>query len=340
MVTLKMIAERAQVSLSVVSAVVNGSHYVRVSEATRERIEAIVAETGYRPNAAARSLRTAKSNVMAVLLPRIDNPVFLPLKRGAYEAARRIGYAVWFGDADLLANDVPLMRNAMVPGAVDGLLLRSASLVRHPSTVAEISHGGVPVLLLDDSLADNGMPWLSINDAAGIRLGVEALIGAGHRRIGWVGGQEFPLIGGSSRVSRFQHIAGELGVAVALAVPAGYRPEDGYAGAVNLLQVENPPTALLVNNVTTARGVIAAAVDLGIRIPSDLSVLAYQDSDDAAFFRPRISTVRLPMFELGRRAVEVMSAVVAGESVLGGYVDEPAPEIVDRGSIGSPRVQK
>lgn len=330
--TLRTLAARAGVSVAVVSAVINDSPHVRMSQATRDRVLREIERAGYVPNQAARSLRLRRSKTLAVVLPALQNPIFGPALEGIYGEAERQGYVIMLGEAQHLAAGSGLMERVVARGGADGLLVRATSSLR-ASTLRRILGSRTPVVSLEPH---PDVRSVTVDDAAGVRLATRHLVEAGHRRVAFFGGDP-DYRGTSTRAGAFRATLAAAGVPVGESDVrlAPQEPTRAYGPARELLRARPELTAVVCNNVTTAFGVAAAAYDLGIRVPTDLSLVAFHDVPDAAAFRPAITAVRMPMRELGERGVLALLAAVAGEAVEDTVVPEP-PLLVERGSVAPP----
>lgn len=331
MVTLKDLAERAGVSVSLVSAVLNDNKHVRMSEQTRQRVLAEIKKANYVPNHAARSLRLSRTHLLAVVIPEISRPVFEPLLRGIYAGAEEFGYAVLLGDAAQLVSGSQLVERILGQGQVDG------TIVRHSATldqriITELSRRQAPLLVLDQ-VDLPGYNWVSLDETAGAAMGVRHLIELGHRDIAFLGGvAEFS--GTRRRLAGFRQAMTEAGLQVRDDwISHGVQdPEDGYLLATELLARDHLPSAIFVNNIVTARGVVAAAADLGIRVPEDLSLVAFHDVPFADFDRPAITTVAMPMDKLGLEGIRMFERLRRGEQVAPLTITDPPPQLVLRSS--------
>jgi DNA-binding LacI/PurR family transcriptional regulator len=330
-VTLKEIAERAGVSSSLVSAVVNDSSHVRVSAATRQRVQALIEELGYVPNHSARSLKYSRTNVLAVLIPRISDPIFEGLLDGVYAGAEKHGYLVMLGDAGQLVSGSKLLDRLIGHGQVDGTLIRHSSTLSG-ELVRAFANGRLPVVLLDVSETDD-LPWIGLDERNGTGLAARHLLSLGHRRIGFFGGE--PSYPGTLR--RIEGVRQELGRAGLVLEDKHIRygsqePRASYEAMRRFLDAGDLPSALIINNVTTATGVLAAVVDAGLRVPDDLSLVAYLDYPAAALLRPAITAVDQSLFDLGYQGVELFECLRRGDYPASHTITTPPPQLADRGT--------
>lgn len=329
MVTLKEIAERAGVSASLVSAVVNDSPHVRVSATTRQRVRALIEELGYVPNHSARSLKYSRTNMLAVIIPRISDPIFEGLLDGVYAGAEKHGYMVMLGDAGQLVSGSKLLDRLMGQGQVDGTLIRHSSTLSG-ELVRAFAKRRVPVVLLDVAATDD-LPWIGLDERNGTGLAARHLLSLGHRRIGFLGGQ--PDYPGTLR--RIEGVRQELGRAGLVLEDKHIRygsqePSASYDTMARFLAAGDLPTGLVVNNVTTATGVLAAIADAGLRVPEDLSLVAYLDYPAAALLRPAITAVDQSLFDLGYQGVELFERIRRGQPCASRTITTPAPRLIRR----------
>lgn len=333
-VTLKTLAERAGVSVAVVSAVINDSPYVRMSAATRDRVRAEIERAGYIPNQAARSLRMRRTTTIAVVLPVLHNPIFRPALDGIYAEAGRQGYAIMLGEAHHLAAGSRLMERVVAHGGVDGLLLRTTSSLPE-RTIERLLAARTPMVTLEPHV-DGSVASVAIDEAAGIALVTQHLLEHGHRQVGFFGGDP-GYRGTLLRTAAYRDTmrAGGLQVVDDDIWWGPQEPTLAYGPARAFLDRQRHLTAIVCNNVTTAFGVAAAAHDLGIPVPGQLSLAAFHDVPDADVARPAITAVRMPMRELGEHGVRQLLSAIAGEPLVDVIVPV-APVLISRGSVAPP----
>jgi DNA-binding LacI/PurR family transcriptional regulator len=289
------VARRAGVSQSTVSLVLSGKARGRISARTEEAVRAAAAELGYRPNVAARALRTGVARSVALVVPDITNPFFGRVLRGAQRAAQNAGYTVVLVD---LGNDrawEAASLQALLAGPADGLLLFEADLppgaTEHAIQI-EMRPGGLPVVRLDVE--------------AGVDAALDHLQALGHRRIGHVASNfEAPTF-----ELRRERLLARLGGTP----PTVYTPftfEDAAAAAGPLL--EQDVTAVFCDDDILAGGVYLAARERGIAIPDDLSVVGFDDLDFARVLAPPLTTVAADAEGLGAAAFEALARDLVGD---------------------------
>jgi DNA-binding LacI/PurR family transcriptional regulator len=311
-VTLRDVAQRAGVSPQTVSNYLNGRHQTR--PLTRERVEQAIRELGYRPNAAARALRSQRAASLAVLLEDPDRvglhePLHVEFLHGAAATAHDTGYQLtvaltWPGETE--AHALRLVRE----GRADGLLVSFGPLEpARRRALGELIAEGIPIVLLQERAALPGVFTVSAQDEAGAELVVEHLVSLGHRRLAFLCGE--PLWPGPKR-----RRDGFLAAAAAANVEAVEWTCDAYtvaaARARTATELARPgaPTGVLAANDVMAMGVIQQAIELGLDVPDDVSVVGFNDFDFASWIRPSITTVRIPGAQMGARAVRLLVEAV------------------------------
>src|SRR3954454_11688216 len=316
------VARHAGVSQSTVSLVFSGKGPGRVSEATQERVRRTARELGYRPNVAAQALRLGTSRAVALLVPDVTNPFFSRVLRGAQRAAAAAGYTVALVDT---ANDrrwEAQSFEALRAGPVDGYLLFEVS---SPEALGP----DVAVVLMEAEAP--GKPSVRFDAEAGAASAFEHLVELGHRRIAHLAAA-FDAPTFHLREAARRRVLAQAGIDPD-AQPRALTPitiDDARDVALVLLDAE--PTALMCDDDILAAGAYLAAGERGLDIPSDLSVIGFDDMDFARVLSPPLTTVALDAEQLGASSFELLEARMAGKRVRRRVV-LPA-ELLVRGSTG------
>jgi LacI family transcriptional regulator len=296
MSTVRDVAERAGVSISTVSRAL--STPARVSAATRDRVEAAARDLDYRPNLAARGLRAGRTSIVGLLVPDFDNPFFAAVTKGVQHRARQGGYSVFVGDSDEDATqELDLVRG--LARQVDGLVLASP---RAPDADLLAALDGTPAVLVNRELA--GLPSVTVDNADGVRQIIEHLYALGHRQVAYADG---PGGSWSGRVRRTGAVRAALDRDDLSVVRLGtFTPT--YAGgfAAADLALASGATAVVAYNDLMALGVVERLRERGVSVPDDLSVTGFDDLLVATLVAPTLTTVRVPLRDLGRRAVDLL----------------------------------
>ena len=312
-------ARRAGVSQSTVSLVLSGKSAGRISARTEAAVRAAAEELGYRPNVAARALRTGTARTVGLVVTDVTHPFFGPVLRGAQVAAWRAGYAVALVD---VANDPDREMasfEALRAGPVDGFLFFT---VDPPETTGE------HVVALE--VSPPGMPFVRFDTERGTELAVRHLLELGHTRIGHLGSvldaETFRL-----RRQALTRMLDEAGLEPGPYARAPFRFEGARDAALELL--DGSATAVYCDDDLLAGGVYLAARSRGLRIPDDLSVVGFDDLPFAEVFEPPLTTIRIDPEALGSSSFAVLEEAMAGIASEGRILPV---ELVVRGSTGPP----
>jgi DNA-binding LacI/PurR family transcriptional regulator len=316
------VARRAGVSQSTVSLVLSGKAPGRISARTEAAVRLAAEELGYRPNVAARTLRTGTARTVGLVVTDVTHPFFGPVLRGAQAAAWRAGYAVTLVD---VANDPDRERasfEALRAGPADGYMF---------FTVDPPEGSGEHVVAIE--VSPPGMPFVRVDTEHGTDLAVRHLLALGHRRIGHLGSgldaETFRF-----RRARLLALLAEAGIEPGAYATAEFTFDDARRAALELLSGPERPTAVYCDDDLLAGGVYLAARELGLRIPEDVAVVGFDDLPFAQVFDPPLTTIAIDPEELGAAAFEVLAAVMAGEPGERGRI--LPVELVVRGSTGPP----
>ena len=327
-VTLADVAAVAGVDRSVVSRVINRDQRLVIKDETRARVLDAVAKLHYYPNAAARSLRTARSGTIGFLIPDLGNYIYAEIVRGAEEEATEQGVLLLTGivHEDHQERYVDLLAS----GRVDGILLFSDRL--SADTIAALVATGRPIVSINQRLPGIAKSVLADDETAS-RIAVEHLLELGHRRVAHIRGP-FGSDPAARSLAAARAARGGGGVA---ARDEGigetdYTPAGGREAMMHLLEQRSQPTAVLVANVAMAVGAISAATAAGLRVPDDISVVSIHDHPLATDISPSLTTVRMPLAEMGRAGVRALLGVDDSESGVT-VVDSPI-DLVVRQSTG------
>lgn len=303
-VTIKEVAERAGVSRSTASRALAGTGYV--AEPVRQRVRKAADDLGYVVDATARSLKQRSSRVIGVVVSDLRNAFYAELAYGAGERARRAGYTMLLMDDGGSADDELEAARAFVASRVAGVVLTPVA----GDAVAFLQRQRVPVVEVDRVFGDADAVVVDNRHAA--RATTEHLLSLGHRRIALVI-DETDWTTGRERRAGFADALEAAGVQPdpGLVVTAGWDAEAAEHVATELLSGADRPTAVFAANNLLAEGVWRAARRLGLEIPDDLSIVAFDDAPWMSMVRPGVTAITQDAAELGRAAVEQLLARIA-----------------------------
>jgi LacI family transcriptional regulator len=334
---LKDVATAAGVHISTASRALDERTAPHVNAETVERVRQAADNLGYRVNGMARALRRQRSLIIGMVIPDINSPVFPAVVRGAEDVLAGLGYSLLLSSTDSDPAKARAQITAMLASRADGLLLGMAQ--REDPVVDEFIATGTPVVLVNRMIDRGGVPTVIADDYHGILAAVEHLHGLGHRKIGYIGGPS-NLSTASQRLAAFEHAARRLGLPDAGVIEtAVFGEEAGLAAGTQLLDAHPEVTAVVAANDLIAIGVIDAAARRGLSCPRDISVVGFNDIPYLRRLQPPLTTIRIPHYEVGRRAAELLLAMVEDpgrhpETVM------LAGELVVRGSTTRPRKRR
>lgn len=306
-----------------------------VAPATKVRVEAAMAELGWRPNMAARSLVHGRTGLYGVVVPDVANPFFGELATGMSLAASSLGVQLVLLHTDLSEELDIAALHLCRQHRLDAVIYTSGTL--GPAHRMAFQQLGRPVVLAATYDPEGAWPGILVDSQVGGRMGARHLLSLGHRRIALVGGPSTDPVAAGPRWAGWRS---ELLTAGCLPPPhwqleVGWKQQYGYQAAISLLRENERPSAILCSSDVLALGVMAAASDLGFSIPHDLSVIGFDDLNLAALWRPSLTTLGQPIGRIGQDAVRLAVTLVEGHS------PPPThwltPELVVRGSTSTPR---
>jgi LacI family transcriptional regulator len=311
MATMKQVAQRAGVSISTVSHVINNTRIV--SSDVRQRVQGVIDELRYIPSAVARSLKNDKTNTIGVLVPNSSNPYFAELIRWIEDAAFQLGYNMILCNAHGGADKQAAYLRLLMEKRIDGLLLVASGADDEQALM--LRQEAVPIVQLERALPGLEADVVYAGQEEGAWQATRHLIGLGHRAIACVSGPP-DLPRARERVAGYLRAMAEAG----LEVPAGRVVHDaftsagGHAAFSRLLDQPHPPSAVFVTSDLMALGGLCAAGRRGLRIPAELSVIGYDDIEGAGYASPPLTTVAPPKRDMARLAIELLIERIRGSA--------------------------
>jgi LacI family transcriptional regulator len=311
--TIRDIARHAGVSVATVSRVLNGRP--DVSATTREVVLRHIREHNFTTNRNARALSVGRTGLVGFTVPNAHAEYFTLILSGAtealYEQDMRVVLCPTLHEHE---REVTLL-DRLMHGTTDGAILL---LPTETSDELKALQGhGFPFVVADPRhLLDEGIPAVSAANSAGARAATDHLLALGHRRIALVTGER-GWAASEERLIGYQTALAAAGVLPTpeLVVDGDFLMESGHAAANELLDLADPPTAIFASNDNMAVGVLRAARARGLQVPTDLSIVGFDDSAQATIVTPSLTTVRQPLEELGRTAVSLLTRLLDRQRV-------------------------
>jgi LacI family transcriptional regulator len=302
------VARLAAVSPTTVSHVLSGKRLVNA--ATRDRVEEAIRELGYRPNRAARQLRTNMSRMVAVIVPDITNSFYGVLTRGLADRVGGGEYGTYVCNSDgSLERERKFLHDVLDRG-VDGIVMAAVNLAVEPDLAqARIT---TPVVCVGADQDELAVDWVSTDDRAGAREATEHLLRRGRRRVAMITGAAGT---GSARIQGYGDALRTNGGPVVdrMLVPGDWTRAGGQEAMRALLALDPRPDAVFCANDLSAIGALDVLHAAGLRVPDDVALVGFDDVDVATMVTPPLTTVRNPAYEIGSSAGELLLSRMNGE---------------------------
>lgn len=342
-VTIRDVANRAGVSISTVSAVINGTKYV--SPKLRRRVEEAVEELGYIPSLIGRALSSQRSSMVAYIIPTISNPFFSSMIQTIETDVFSTGLGLLVCPTEEEEEKARRYESFLVGAHVDGVLLSPLSSRPLEEQCRPFHDRGIPVVVLAGSRPSPRVDSVVLDDASGMRRLTQYLVQLGHRRIAFMGRER--SVTSVGRLEAVRSALDDAGLGLpdewVLLAPrhSRYLPShESYRQAKALLTANDRPTAIMCHNDAVAVGVLQACYDLGLRVPDDVTVTGFDDTLASAT-SPPLTTLRVPIEEMAKLATELLLERIEqdreerrnAEPVVHWF----EPELVVRASSGAPQ---
>jgi LacI family transcriptional regulator len=331
-VTIKDVARVAGVATGTVSKALNGSP--EVSEPTRTRIVEVATRLGYRPNAIARSLKVSRTHTLGVITNDSDGVFTTAMVRGVAEVASEHGFGVFlcnsYGRVAKERQHIELLLDKQV----DGIVMTGYKVEERGAPAAPT--GALPIVYLYEYTSAADWPCILPDDLGGARIATNHLLGLGRRRVAFINGPaayeatRLRLAGYEQELS--EHGA-QLDRDLVRAAP-DWNQDSGFRLAQELMELAEPPDALFCANDDLAAGAILGLWELKLRVPSDVSVVGFDDRPFAAHLPLPLTTVAMPLQEMGVEAAHELFRALAGEPPTNQRIHVPC-RLVVRNSCGA-----
>ena len=336
-VTIYHVAERAGVGIGTVSRAINNSG--SISPKTKEKVLAVVKELGYRPHASARGLARRKTNTIAVIVPFFTGYFFVELLRGIQGEVSKHQYDLILYSVDEVNKKEMFLRKVLQERKVDGLLLISLEVTNNE--VWEFRRSHLPIVLVDSYHPD--LDSITVENRQGAYVATQHLIRLGHSRIGMIDGhlKSSPArvrLEGYKNALRDHDIDyndGYLVISDYVTGEDGFNREAGYQAMKHLLHLgSDRPTAVFVSSDIQAVGAMKAVEESGLKIPDDIAIVGFDDIELAQYIG--LTTMRQPMFEMGKLAVDRLVECIT-DVITNGYKKVFHTSLVVRNTCGALR---
>jgi LacI family transcriptional regulator len=301
MATIRNVADRAEVSISTVSRVVNGNRPVRPD--IRERVLQAIKELDYRPNYLARGLRARNSSMLGLIIPDNSNPFYAEVARAIEDAGFAAGYSVILCNTDLSNEKQQAYIDVLLSHKVEGVILINMNLVTLDN-LERLMAEHIPVILANNDIRIPATDQILVDDYQGGYQAGQYLLRLNHRRIGCISLQsQFPHI--PKRITGFRQALTEAGIELSdeLCAIGNGRYDSGYQATQDLIRRQPDLTAIFVFNDLMALGAMNALRAEGRRIPADVSIIGYDNIFYSSTFEPALTTIAQPIATIGEECI-------------------------------------
>jgi len=312
-VTIYDVAREANVSMATVSRVVNGNPNVKPT--TRKKVLEVIDRLEYRPNAVARGLASKKTTTVGVIIPDISNVFYAELARGIEDIATMYRYNIILSNSDQNEKKEIELLDTMYGKQVDGIVMMSENVT--PDILEKMGHSPSPIVLAGSVEDSNKIPSVNIDYVQAAYEAVKKLIEHGHKRIAFVSGPFSSTINKEHKFVGYKKALEEAGIAIDedLVVAAEDSYDSGMEDYETLDQLTDAPTAYFTGSDELAIGIMHAAQDAGKVVPNDLEVISFENSKLARMVRPQLSSMVLPLYDIGAVSMRLLTKIMSKEQV-------------------------
>ncbi|MGI6734606.1 MAG: LacI family DNA-binding transcriptional regulator [Bacilli bacterium] len=314
-VNLKYIAEKANLSPTTVSLILNGKN-VRVSQEKRELVLKIAEKYNYKPSSLARALATKKTNIIGLVIPDITNYFFAETALIIETTLRKYGYSLILCNTADQGNDEHKYIDLLLSYGVDGLIICiSHDSLFNNDLLHKLNQLEIACVAFDRFIPDLPFPYVSIDNEYGARIATDYLISNGHRKIGFIGGAT-NVLSARQRFDGYKKSLEKAGITFnqSYVKHGNYQFESGYVAGKELLET-NDVSAVFVANDMMAYGFYKAARELGKKIPDDISVVGFDDLLFSEALDVPLTTIKQSTKELAKYVCDILLKEIKGEKV-------------------------
>ncbi|MBN2795356.1 MAG: LacI family DNA-binding transcriptional regulator [Clostridia bacterium] len=310
-ITIKDVAKKANVSISTVSRVINDSK--PVSDDIKMRVVKVIEELGYKPNPVARSLVTKKSRLIGVIIPDISDPYIAELLNAIEEVAKTYDYDIIlcnsYGSLESEEHYLNLLRTKQVEGMIFlTYKLRTAHKDFFESTK-------MPVVMVNRDASELNLSSVSVNHFDAVYEITNKLFEDGHERIALIRNGKTSDVFGPSHLKGFEkaHETHHKYFDESMVFNGAFKLERAYDIVKQLIEMKELPTAIVATTDSMAIGAINCLVDHGYKVPEDVSVSGFYDTKIAQLYRPQLTTIKQPIYDIGAIAIRLLIKQINGD---------------------------
>ena len=302
--TINDVAKKAGVSTATVSRIINGqSGY---TEKTREKVLEIIQEMGYKPNAIARGLVNKRTNTIGVLLPSLSSRLSSALLKGIENSAHQLDYSVIICDTESDGKRTIEYLDVLSEKQIDGIIITSEWLKDlYEEAIVKMK---IPVVLVLTASSHLQIPYIKVDDYQASYQATEYLVGKGHKEIGMISGSKTDKLAGLPRIEGYKQALTDNSLTISenRIAYGDFAYRSGMRCMEELMKKAPEITAVFAASDEMAVGALSCAYKKGVKVPDDLSIIGYDDTQDAEMAIPPLTTIHQPIYEMGEKAVEML----------------------------------
>ncbi|GIM28527.1 catabolite control protein A [Clostridium polyendosporum] len=303
-ITINEIAEMAGVSKATVSRVLNQSK--PVSDEIRDKVIKVIEETGFNPNSIARSLVIKKTYLIGIVIPEIANPYFSQLVRGIEDEANARDYNIVICNADNEFQKENKSLQVLKNKQVDGIVFLTSHLLEEHNLFFKTN--SIPTVIIGTNSKEFNIPFVDIDNFTAAYDVVRYVVSLGHSSIGLIRGPLTYQNVSFFRLEGYKKALQDHGFPFEehLVKSGDYKFESGYAAMEEFLKQDSKPTVIFAMNDEMAIGAMSCAIDSGLSVPEDISIIGFDDISLASMVRPMLTTVNQPVYEMGLESIKIL----------------------------------
>jgi len=307
-ITIKDVARAAQVSISTVSRFINTPD--SVSEKLKERIDKAIKDLGYRPNRIGQSLRTGSTKLIGFIIPDITNPAFLLIVKGAEDYLKKHGYSFILCGSDHSVREESKLLRALISQGVDGLIVTCSG--GHNSELNKVlSAQHMHIVFVDRKYERVPTAYVGADNYSGLEKMMDYLVQTGHKSFVYLCGEK-QVSSAKERLAGFLNGVKKYGIEDYQVLFGEFTFESGYSLTKTLRKV---PDAIVAGNDLMAFGTIQALREKGYKVPEDVSVVGFDDMFFSKYYKPSLTTIRQPIYNMGRKAGRMLLSLMSGKKI-------------------------
>lgn len=310
-ISIKEVAKLAGVSVATVSRVLNKTGNVK--DETVEKVMKVIEETGYKPNAIARSLKVKNTRTIGIMTPDISSPFFPEVIRGIEDVANMYGYNIILCNTDLDREKEERYLDVLTEKQIDGLIFMSNTVSN--KLADKIKGMKIDTVLISTDYQD--ISSVTIDNVKAAYDAVKYIIDRGYKKIAYIGGPMYDPNAGLPRYQGYVKALTEAGIEPNrdYIIEGNYRYKSGYDGAIKLLDLKDRPDAVFTASDEMAIGVIRAAMEMDIKIPKELGIVGFDNIRMSNMVYPSLTTISQPMYDMGAVSMRLLTKILNNEKI-------------------------